>query len=912
MRSWFLDGSRDLATALQGTYDPVLVVASILISSLAVYAGLSIAGRIAETEKTIAKTWWLVGGAFTIGTGVWTMHFIAMLAFKLPVPVRYDFALTLLSTFPIIVASGLMLSLISRSLLEPWRLLVGGALMGAGVGAMHYMGMAAMRMDALMLFDPAIVGISVIVAVVASIAGLYTNQLARLRTRGAHFGWTKLGAALFMGCAVSGMHFTGMSAAYYFPAPGADGVGLDAGTLGVWAGMASVWITAFAILMTLVDSRLETAERSERLSHSRLLQAIESISDGFALYDTEDRLVLCNHRFRERMRPGKREMRFLQAISFEDVIRGAAEGGLIRDARGRVDAWVAERMAWHRDPKGLLVQQWTDGRWIQLNERRREDVGTVTVYTDITEIKLAELQLQHAMTEAREAKEAAEEANRAKSAFLANMSHELRTPLNAIIGYSEMLAEEAEDTGRNDELADLHKIRSAGKHLLELINDVLDLSKIEAGKMELHLETIEVPAMVEEVIATVLPLAENKGNRLELRCAEDLPPLHADLTKVRQALFNLLSNACKFTTGGAIVLEVVQERIDGAAWLRFRVSDTGIGISPEQMKKLFQAFSQADGSISQKYGGTGLGLVISRRFCQMMGGDITVESALGEGSSFTIRMPIDAAVVSTTPPVGETPVAASAAPAGGPVALVIDDDSAAQDLMRRFLEKQGVSMVGVRSGEEGLRRAKELRPAVIMLDVLMPGMDGWAVLTELKADPELATIPVIMVTILDEKNMGFALGASDYLTKPIDREYLAGLLRKYRCAHPPCLVLLVEDDPSLRELMRRVLEKEGWVVVEAENGRVGLERVAGNRPELIVLDLMMPEMDGFMFIEALRRDPGWTAIPIIVVTAKDLTAEDHRRLNGYVDQVLHKGTYRREALLAELGNRVAACLGKTA
>jgi NO-binding membrane sensor protein with MHYT domain len=432
MSSWFLNGSRDPATALASAYDPILVAASIVVACLATYAGLSIAGRIADTEKTIAKTWWLTGGAFTMGTGVWTMHFIAMLAFKLPVPVRYDFPITLLSTFPAILASGLMLSLISRSLLEPWRLLVGGVCMGCGIGAMHYMGMAAMRMDALMLFDPVTVVISVVIAVAASAAGLYTNQLARLKTRGAHFYWTKLGAALFMGFAVSGMHYTGMSAAYYFPAPGGDAVGLDAGALGLWAGMASVWITPFAILMTLVDSRLEAAERSERLSHSRLLQAIESISDGFALYDTEDRLVLCNHRFRERMRPGKREIRFLQAMSFEDVIRGAAEGGLIHDARGQVDAWVAERMAWHRDPKGLLVQQWTDGRWIQLNERRREDLGTVTVYTDITEIKQAELRLQHAMTEAREAKEAAEDANRAKSAFLANMSHELRTPLDAM------------------------------------------------------------------------------------------------------------------------------------------------------------------------------------------------------------------------------------------------------------------------------------------------------------------------------------------------------------------------------------------------------------------------------------------------------------------------------------------------
>jgi signal transduction histidine kinase/CheY-like chemotaxis protein len=535
----------------------------------------------------------------------------------------------------------------------------------------------------------------------------------------------------------------------------------------------------------------------------------------------------------------------------------------------------------------------------------------------IDTVKLSEerkVELESAHHELAEARDAALEATRLKSEFLANMSHELRTPLNAIIGYAEILAEDAEDSGREEELADLQKIRSAGKHLLALINDVLDLSKIEAGKMEVHLETFEVSPMLQEVVSTITPLVAKNENRLEVRCSEGLGTVHADLTKVRQALFNLLSNASKFTSGGVITLAVVRERIDGADWFRFAVSDTGIGISPEQMKKLFQAFSQADSSTSKKYGGTGLGLLLSRRFCQMMGGDITVASTPGIGSTFTIHLPADgkAPKPAGIPPKESSPAAVVTSARGVPTVLVIDDDAASRELMKRHLEKQGLHMVGAASGEEGLRLARELRPAAITLDVLMPEMDGWAVLTALKADPELVRIPVIMATFLDEKNMGFALGATDFLTKPIDRKYLAQLLKKYRCAHPPCPVLVVEDHSELRELMRRMLEQEGWAVAVAENGRVALDRVAENRPELIVLDLMMPEMDGFSFLEALRQQVAWRSIPVVVVTAKDLTAEDRQRLNGYVQYVVQKGSQTREDLLQELGDRIASCLAEAA
>jgi GAF domain-containing protein/DNA-binding response OmpR family regulator len=493
-----------------------------------------------------------------------------------------------------------------------------------------------------------------------------------------------------------------------------------------------------------------------------------------------------------------------------------------------------------------------------------------------------------------------EVASRHKSEFLATMSHELRTPLNAIIGYSEMLQEEAADLGQEGFTPDLKKINAAGRHLLELINAVLDLSKIEAGRMELFLETFGVAEMVEDIAAVVRPLAARNRNRLEVRCEASVGRMHADLTKLRQALFNLLSNACKFTEAGTVALAVAREGVDGGDWLRFEVSDSGIGMTEEQMARLFEAFSQADASVSRKYGGTGLGLALSRRLCRMMGGDITVASEAGRGSTFTVRLP---ATVITPEPKPAAPAGSEQGPAADGTVLVIDDEATVRDLVTRFLAREGLRVITASDGEEGLRRARELKPDAITLDVMMPGLDGWAVLAALKADPDLADIPVVMLTIVDDRNLGYALGAAEYLTKPIDRERLLRVLKKYRRDLP---VLVVDDDPALRELLRRTLEGKGFVVAEAANGREALERLGETTPGVILLDLMMPEMDGFEFLEEMRRDEAGRRITVIVITAKDLSAEDRQRLNGRVERVLQKGAYTREALLAEVREHVSA------
>ena len=537
------------------------------------------------------------------------------------------------------------------------------------------------------------------------------------------------------------------------------------------------------------------------------------------------------------------------------------------------------------------------------HDRDRKLQGVFAAARDVTERKRYEQSL--------------EQANRAKSVFLANMSHELRTPLNAILGYSEMLHEQAVERQLDEFGADLERISAAGKHLLALISDILDLSKIEAGKMELFLESFDVAELIDEVASTIRPLVEKNSNTLHIKRAPDLGVMHADQIKVRQGLFNLLSNAAKFTQEGKVTLDAGRERMDDSEWIVFRVTDTGIGLSPEQIVKLFQDFTQADASTTRKFGGTGLGLALTRRFCQMMGGDVTVHSVPGEGSVFTIKLP---AVVREAKPEAAAEAAgaviASAEGGGGdgtespPPAscvLVIDDDLTQRDLIQRFLSKEGFCVRTAAGGEAGLRLARHLRPVAITLDVMMPDMDGWIVLSALKADADLRDIPVIMLTMVDDPKRGFTLGAADYATKPVDRARLSQILKKYTCPHPPCPVLLVEDDPATREATRAILEKEGWKVSEAENGRVAMECMERERPRLILLDLMIPEMGGFEFASWVRRHPKWRSIPIVVVTAYALSAEERRRLSGYVEKILQKEGDSHEELLHQLRDLLDDC-----
>jgi len=536
---------------------------------------------------------------------------------------------------------------------------------------------------------------------------------------------------------------------------------------------------------------------------------------------------------------------------------------------------------------------------------RRKTAGefpdsVVTLLQTLSSQSVLAIQNARLFQEIREKSQQLEVASQLKSQFLANMSHELRTPLNAIIGVTEMLHEDAVDLKLDDQLEPLERVLRAAKHLLALINDILDLSKIEAGKMDIHIESFAIGPLINDVVQTIATMATKNGNQVVVDCAADLGTMRADQTRIRQALLNLASNANKFTEKGTVTIGARRGMEAGREWVTMAVIDTGIGLTPEQMGKLFQDFVQADASTTRKYGGTGLGLAISRRFCQMMGGDITVASEPGKGSTFTIRLPAEVGAVQPAAAVKDAVAARpGTAAAGAPTILVVDDDPTVREVIERHLTREGFTVVSASGGQEGLRLARELHPAAITLDVMMPDLDGWTVLVAIKGDPELADIPVILVSIVDEKTRGYALGATDYMVKPVDRARLSGMLRNI-CGTAGRQVLLVDDDDLARRGMRQALEKDGWEVGEAENGRVALARLAEVRPDIIMLDLMMPEMDGFEFLVEMRARAEWRDIPVLVVTAKDLTAAERTRLNGDVERVLQKGSSELDEMLQEI------------
>lgn len=516
----------------------------------------------------------------------------------------------------------------------------------------------------------------------------------------------------------------------------------------------------------------------------------------------------------------------------------------------------------------------------------------------LNEIRNRDTQVAEMVDELQAARDASEAANVAKSQFLANMSHELRTPLNAIIGYSEIVIEDLEDTGETAVIPDIEKINKAAHHLLGLINEVLDLSKIEAGKMTLDVHEIDVASLLSDVSSTIEPLAAKKSNRLIVHAQKAPTKLYSDSVKIKQCLLNLLSNACKFTENGTVSISVdtIVSDNGGSDRVAFTVSDTGIGMTKDQLSNLFEAFVQADASTTRKYGGTGLGLVITRKLAQLLGGDVTVDSHVGKGSVFRIEIPVNA----LNSVAEKSQNAANAATASGedasdrvrkdeklPTVLVIDDEPSAVELMQRILGGAGYAVITAANGMDGLKLAAEAKPMAIVLDINMPEMSGWEVLEKLTSDPTTRDIPVFVVTISDERQRGIELGASEYLLKPVKRDKLINLLSIY-LKSSDADVLLIEDDQDSAEIVVRAARQAGHNVRHASNGVKGIEALKEKRPDVIVLDLMMPEMDGFEFLRKIRSNEAYKDIPVIVVTAKSLTEEDRGFLMEMADRYHQK------------------------
>jgi two-component system sensor histidine kinase/response regulator len=887
---------------LDGVYDPRLVALSVIIAIAASYAALDLAGRV-TAARGLARLAWLACGSVAMGTGIWSMHYIGMLAYALPVEVRYDWPTVLWSLFAAVIASAVALFAVSRPYVGRRAIALGGVLMGAGIASMHYIGMEAMRLRAMCEYNPAIVALSVVLAIVISIVAL--SLAFRFRSETTSGGWRKFGSAVVMGVAVPIMHYCGMAAVTFVPMSGAPDLSnsLAISSLG-FAGIVGVttMLLGIVIVTSLIDRRFSAQTVALDRSEQRLRQLVESAQ--VVLWRSEVDGTRCNF-----------------------VNREAAEllGFPIAE-------WLADRTFWldhlHPDdrPTALAVcaaalaggeaqrfehrMSAADGRllWFGTSVRvvptPRGSAELVGVMTDITERKRAQ--------------EGAEEASRAKSEFLASMSHEIRTPMNGVIGMTELLLE-TELSGEQRDYVNTVKV--SGEALLTVINDILDFSKIEAGKFDLDPVPFNLPETIEDALRSLAYRAHEKG--LELACDLDanVPEfLIGDPIRIRQILLNLVNNAIKFTAAGEVEVRLERESTaTDVVGLHFIIRDTGIGIPADKQLAIFEAFSQADGSTTRRFGGTGLGLTISQRLAQAMNGRIWVESEPGRGSEFHFSV--------TLPPCGEpqTPVLAEPSLKGLAV-LIVDDNETNRRILAAMLRSWHMLPIVASSAPEALallrRGIDTQRPIrLVVTDIHMPEMDGFHLAGRIKAVPDFADVAIVMLTsgeTLGDIERSRSIGVAAHLTKPARRNELRAAIAKAMRAKPegaalpgapvaararnfsatPRRILLVEDVPVNQMLAVRILEKSGHHIVVANNGLEGLAALDRASFDLVLMDVQMPEMDGFQAAAAIRERERATGlhVPIIAMTAYAMTGDRERCLAAGMDGYISKPIRARELI----------------
>jgi two-component system sensor histidine kinase/response regulator len=887
-----------------GSYNIRLVAFSVCIAVVASYAALDLAGRVTSARGR-ARVFWLCGGATAMGIGIWSMHYVGMLAFRLPIPVQYDWPTVLVSLLAAVLASGIALFVASRKHMGYLLVVVGSVFMGSAIAGMHYIGMAAMRLPAMCRYSRGTVVISVVLAMVISFVALWLTFHFRGEKRSG--GWRKALSAVVMGAAIPGMHYTGMAAANFTPSILMHGEvthALSISSLGTTVIIVVTFmILGLTVLTSLIDRRFSAQALALESSEKRSRQILETSFDAFVEMDALGKILDWSVQAEKAFQWEQAEV---IGKELSDVIIPA-------NYRAAYEQEIRQLLASGQGPalnrRFEIIASSKDGREISVEitiSAMRHDLSHhfAAFVRDLSERKRFELDL-------REAKEDAEAANRSKSDFLANMSHEIRTPMNGIIGMTDLALETVLSHEQREFLG---MVKSSADSLLSLLNDILDFSKIEAGKLDFETIDFLLRDTLEDTIKLLGFRAQEKGLELACRILPEVPDgLQGDPTRLRQIIVNLVGNAIKFTAAGEVIVEVhVGEETEAETTLHFSVRDTGVGIPEAKQHSIFEVFTQADNSMTRKYGGTGLGLAISSRLVKLMGGSIWVESEMGRGSNFhfTVRFQMQKFSARKYEPIGAEQLR-------GLLVLIVDDNSTNRRVLQEIVLAWHMTPTLTESGPEALtvleRSETNGTPfGLILMDAQMPGMDGFSVSRRIKQDAKLSRSAVIMLTsagLRGDAARCRELGIKAYLTKPIKRSDLLEAIKmvlgsQAQVEENPAVVtihslrenrgrlrvLLAEDNAVNQTLAVRLLEKRGHEVVVSENGRAALEMLSTQRFDLILMDVQMPEMDGLQATTAIRHGElkSGKHIPIIAMTAHAMAGDKERFLDAGMDGYISK------------------------